>query len=588
MARRPPSYTELVYQVLRESPEPLTITEILDRVGERRPVTTRNPMRTISSALGQGWALVRMPDGRYAYLPNVIGGSVLRLPLTESKPANHPLVYPLEVRLALFPTFFETAARQDLSAARVTLPNGEEVPLLHDTPGRWEPGSPMPEGLSRYLISRRAAPGDALIVRVVDAAERRYALDWEPRRKRDDAAIAARNKDLADAAAEMLRRERSMPLDPDTIRDLLVRGAYRGDVAPDLFDEVLGADPRFRKIGFLGDWTYVAEMSAEELAAFEEQGRVMDEIWEKHIAPIQRAAVEEQLAAARPSMMERAMADMRAYLDAQEYETPEELNEILQNALAAGGFPRREPRTPLERAQDLVYDAWDTSDRRERIRLAQEALSISPDCADAYVILAQETARSAEEAEPLYAQGVAAGERAIGPELFEEAVGQFWGVLETRPYMRALEGLSQALWALDRREEAIARAQEMLRLNPDDNQGMRYTLLGWLLPAGRDEEAGALLEAYADDGAATWLYGQALHAFRREGDSRRSRRLLTEALRENPYVAGYLLGAWELPDRPPAAFGPGDEGEAQVVLLEQGHAWIETDGALEWLARRAR
>lgn len=55
-----------------------------------------------------------------------------------------------------------------------------------------------------------------------------------------------------------------------------------------------------------------------------------------------------------------------------------------------------------------MYDAWETATPGERVRLARRALEISADCADAYVLLAEETARSPKEAATLYARGVAA------------------------------------------------------------------------------------------------------------------------------------------------------------------------------------
>ena len=51
-------------------------------------------------------------------------------------------------------------------------------------------------------------------------------------------------------------------------------------------------------------------------------------------------------------------------------------------------------REAIEKAQDLVYDAWERATARSRIALARKALAISPLCADAYSILAEE-ARSA-------------------------------------------------------------------------------------------------------------------------------------------------------------------------------------------------
>ena len=93
------------------------------------------------------------------------------------------------------------------------------------------------------------------------------------------------------------------------------------------------------------------------------------------------------------------------------------------------------------KAQDVMYEAWERNTSRSRIALARKALGISPLCADAYVLLAEE-AQSIEEARDLYAKGVEAGELALGPQGFEEYAGHFWDFLETRPYMRA-RGLSR-------------------------------------------------------------------------------------------------------------------------------------------------
>ncbi len=88
------------------------------------------------------------------------------------------------------------------------------------------------------------------------------------------------------------------------------------------------------------------------------------------------------------------------------------------------------------KAQDVMYEAWERTTSRSRIALAHKALGISPLCADAYVLLAEE-ARSIEEARDYYAKGVEAGELALGPRGFKQYAGHFWGFLETRPYMRA-------------------------------------------------------------------------------------------------------------------------------------------------------
>ena len=97
-----------------------------------------------------------------------------------------------------------------------------------------------------------------------------------------------------------------------------------------------------------------------------------------------------------------------------------------------------------------------------------------------------------------YRKAVVAGKEALGPDGFKEYAGSFWGFRETRPYMRARLGLGEALWATGEKDAAIENFQEMLELNPGDNQGIRYVLAAKLLAAGRMNELKSLLTLCAD------------------------------------------------------------------------------------------
>ena len=253
-----------------------------------------------------------------------------------------------------------------------------------------------------------------------------------------------------------------------------------------------------------------------------------------------------------PRVMERMSANIGKLLEEQEFDSIEQAQAFLDRTLLEGGGLLPEapaPNTPLEKAQDLVYEALETESPRKRIQLARRALKISGDCA--YMLLAEESAKSLEEARDLYQKGIEAGERALGRETFEEDAGSFWGILETRPYMRAREGLALCLWRLGERREAIDHYKQMLDLNPGDNQGIRHELAGCLLDEGLDEELGELLERYEDDVFAEWAYTRALWAFRKEGDTREATEALEEAIETNPYVTLYLLGHKSVPSTPP-------------------------------------
>jgi len=587
-ARRDPSYADLVYDLLRSAEQPLTFQEIFDAVNRRRPVTTKNPKGTIRGTLTAGRQLVNLGDGRYGYLPHLVRGSLLRLPLTEKKPAGSPLIFPDEVRQALWPSFLDIQKRQDRRPIRARLSNGAETHLSLDFLGTGTWGCPMPAPLRQLLVDQRAAAGDSLLIRIVgDDDTNRCEIHLEPRRKRDQRAVDARNREVADVAAQLYRQRGADELPIwDLLILLLARGAYRADVAPDPLATILGDDPRFEYAGLLG-WVLAEAMTPAKRAEIRQRQQT-----EHELLSFVSGEYEPDEPAGPPLggrfTLERAMADIGALLAEHDPATIDEATTVLRGLLDLGGSSRRSATNPLEQAQELMYDAWGSGSQRERIRLARRALEISSDCADAYVLLAEETAHTPAQAAELYAQGVAAGERALGEETFEQDVGMFWGILESRPYMRARLGLAQALWAMGEHQPAVEHLQDMLRLNPGDNQGVRYLLLLHLLDLDDATGLQQLLDAYPDDVAAVWAYGRALHAFRHEGDTPASRRLRAEARRWNPHVPAYLTGRKRLPRRLPDLIGMGDESEAVACAAEQMAAWRATPGALAWLASGPR
>jgi tetratricopeptide (TPR) repeat protein len=284
--------------------------------------------------------------------------------------------------------------------------------------------------------------------------------------------------------------------------------------------------------------------------------------------------------------MEQTMRDLTRLMEQQNFASLEEANAFLAN-LTGKPLPSFAPQdlSPLEQAQELIYQAFEAHGAK-RVKLAKEALKRSPDCADAYVLLAEEDAKSPLKAKALYEQGVKAAERALGTDIFREGVGHFWGILETRPYMRARAGLAECLWFLGERKEAIRHYQDMLRLNPGDNQGLRYGLINWLLEEKDYAAASKLLngKAYRDDAMASWAYSRALLSFAENGPTAKSKQALAEALKTNAHVPAYLLSEKRMPNQLPMYLGFGDENEAVAYVAEAMMLWRQTDGALSWLA----
>lgn len=239
------------------------------------------------------------------------------------------------------------------------------------------------------------------------------------------------------------------------------------------------------------------------------------------------------------------------------------------------------PDGPIQAAQDIMYDAWEATGRRKRIALAKSALQVSPLCADAYALLAQEEAKSAEDALALYRMAVEAGKQALGPADLKEYKGHFWGALETRPYMRALHGLGLTLGILGRHEEAIGIYGDLLRLNPNDNQGIRFPLSAEYLARDDIQPLRKLLRKYKNDASAQWLYIQALLAFREKAPN--ATVLAVEAWEANSHVPAMLSGERQQVKSKSGYIRVGGDDEASSCVYAIGAAWRATPGAIAWL-----
>jgi tetratricopeptide (TPR) repeat protein len=266
-------------------------------------------------------------------------------------------------------------------------------------------------------------PEDELVIRVLSIEERRYAVSLVRPAERDEAGIAARNRQLADEAEAVLRAGHLGMTDSYLIPRLIARDAYRNDLPPDPLVDVLRADLRFA-VGNYG--TSLADRLVDNL---EQEYLVAPDL---HASPRPRGD-------RRKARLEAARQAWAAYL--------------------------------FDRGMDHIWVGRSV----EAEAYYKEALKTDPGHADAWVHLGNRRFEEDQvtEALSLYEQGQAAAEaRTIGDPAHYP--GPFWGDLDSRPFMRALHGRGLCLWRLGRTDEARQVFAWMLELNPNDNQGVRF------------------------------------------------------------------------------------------------------------------
>jgi tetratricopeptide (TPR) repeat protein len=189
-----------------------------------------------------------------------------------------------------------------------------------------------------------------------------------------------------------------------------------------------------------------------------------------------------------------------------------------------------------------------------------------------------------DQARDLWEQAVRIGRKAV-PQDFELGKDRLeWGWLENRPFLRCLHGLALARYDEGEVEEALRLFQELLSLNPNDNQGVRAMAEEALFKLGRLEDALEITEQYREDVMPETLYGRALALFKL-GRRREASVALKQAIRYLPLVRKELLKTGHRLPRTarPDMVSVGGADEAYYYWQHWGQFWEEDPEALEWL-----
>lgn len=145
--------------------------------------------------------------------------------------------------------------------------------------------------------------------------------------------------------------------------------------------------------------------------------------------------------------------------------------------------------------------AEDASSAKEALKYAKKAQELSPENWDAAYMVAEISAKTPEslleKLEKVIEQADAVMER--DGWFSEEYTGEFWGLYETRPYMRLRSAYLNTLLDCGMLKKAVAQAQDMLRLCENDNLGARYSLMHLYAHFEDKENAMALLKRYDED-----------------------------------------------------------------------------------------
>lgn len=179
---------------------------------------------------------------------------------------------------------------------------------------------------------------------------------------------------------------------------------------------------------------------------------------------------------------EKVLAELRKFLELHNEELNDEkdFDRLAEQFLSQhNGSPGGGSMGEIETADDYLELAEQAASKKKRLNYLKKALELEPDHVDAQLQLILTEAEDAPEARLTALEDLI--KKAAKPleeeGCFERGTGAFWGIMETRPYMRVRREYLGSLIECGMMQLAIKECRQLLELCEGDNLGIRYLLM---------------------------------------------------------------------------------------------------------------
>jgi tetratricopeptide (TPR) repeat protein len=252
------------------------------------------------------------------------------------------------------------------------------------------------------------------------------------------------------------------------------------------------------------------------------------------------------------------------------------LNGILENPKEVTDHDEMEAFKLLDRALE-------TEDMEESVEFMLKALDHDPANVDVHLEFLEIACIDDQFQVPILELLEKIARQKLGESLFEEAKGHFWGMLETRPYMRVMECLATECHYQGDLKKAMLCWETMLNLNSNDNQGVREPLLLSYLALGKLKKADKIFAKYDEDGSScAFSWAMVLRRIIDQNEDLAVQALKT-ARKQNKYMESFIKGTRKPPMELPSQYVIGSKEEAVSCVDAMTTAWNQYPEAIQWL-----
>jgi tetratricopeptide (TPR) repeat protein len=187
---------------------------------------------------------------------------------------------------------------------------------------------------------------------------------------------------------------------------------------------------------------------------------------------------------------------------------------------------------------DEGCDFYEMGDLKQAEKIFKAVVEEMPDNLDGlhHWALVRDKSGDMDMAKALWEKSVSMGKKAFPPDFIIGEDMLEWRFLDNRPFLRCMHGLGFILLRTGEVERANKIFMEMLKINPNDNQGARALAVDGFFHMCQPEEVLKVCSLYHYDAMPDILYGRAL-AFFQLGDKKKADSCLKEAIKCLPKVA---------------------------------------------------
>lgn len=266
---------------------------------------------------------------------------------------------------------------------------------------------------------------------------------------------------------------------------------------------------------------------------------------------------------------------LQEFLKNNNVENIDEANEKLQEFIKMYNNGEIEyENTPLDDAYKILEEAQNARNEKEAIKLAKKAYEKSPECFDA-ILFQCDLEENGIKRMKLLDDGLEAEKNRLTKEKYfdKENIGHFYGIFETRPYIRGLVVKAEYLLEEGKLRQAESICKEVLRLNENDNMGARYLLMAIFATLEEENDILKLYKKYPEEDLEMSFPLFALYY--KIGNDKKAKEYLNRVNKCNSNFVKFFNGTIKEIDKVnPGYYSRGDSSEIFMYLERYGYLLI--------------